>query len=347
MKIDWEKITDDELIEYRLCELNLKIEGSDIEKLIEQVYKELDDKGMRFHPACYLADEWLCPEGEPVIGIPFYLANSRLTNLEKKMMLEAEGSDKKDFLKLLRHEVGHALTYAYKLQGKKKYRLTFGPNGKEFNDYYRPRPYSKKFVRNLENWYAQAHPDEDFAETFAIWLDPNSDWKNRYKSWKALDKLRFVDDLIKKIATQNPQKEKGENLWAAQKLKTKLKTYYKRKKNFYITDYPDFYDPDLKKIFSESMENKKNESALKFLRRYRKTILLNVSMWTGENKFTINRLIRTLAERCRELDLRVTNDENDILLKITSYVATLIANYMYTAKIMTPLSAKRFHLKKS
>ena len=25
---------------------------------------------------------------------------------------------------------------------------------------------------HLDPWYAQSHPDEDFAETFAVWLTP-------------------------------------------------------------------------------------------------------------------------------------------------------------------------------
>ena len=107
--IDWKKLTDEELMQMRVRDFNLQIQGSALEPLIERLYDELASKGIRFQPPCYLADEWLCPDREPIIGIPFFLAHPRLKSIEKKMMYEVEGGTEKSFMKLLRHECGHAL----------------------------------------------------------------------------------------------------------------------------------------------------------------------------------------------------------------------------------------------
>ena len=179
--INLDTISEEELLKCRICDLPLQISGTWLEECIQQLYRELDDKGIVFRPECYLADEWLTPEREPVIGIPFYLGHTVLTRLEKKMMLEAEGETKEWCMQLLRHETGHALCYAYKLNRQKKWRDTFGPSSKEYGDTYRFRPYSRNFVRHLDGYYAQYHPDEDFVETFAVWLTPNSGWDVKYQ----------------------------------------------------------------------------------------------------------------------------------------------------------------------
>jgi hypothetical protein len=169
--IDLATIPDEELLGLRLSELPVRIEGTWLEPCIAQLHDELKARNIPFAPACYLADEWLTPENEPVIGIPFYLAHSRLIKLQKKMMLEAEGDNHDWCMKLLRHEAGHALTYAYDLNRKRSWQRVFGHPSEAYPETYRFRPYSKSFVRHLDYYYAQYHPDEDFVETFAVWLE--------------------------------------------------------------------------------------------------------------------------------------------------------------------------------
>jgi hypothetical protein len=165
---DWERLKDEELLDFRLCDFHLTIKGTDLEVYVQQLYYELTQKNIIFHPVCYLADEWLCPDLEPVIGIPFYLAHSRLKKLEHKMMLDVEGGTKSSCMRLLRHEAGHTINYAYRLYRRKRWKELFGLFSKDYPQKYRFRPYSKSYVRHLEDWYAQYHPDEDFAETFAV-----------------------------------------------------------------------------------------------------------------------------------------------------------------------------------
>jgi hypothetical protein len=172
-----------DLLSRPIRELGLKLEASPVERFVEQLYRELEAKGLtKFRPACYLTDEWGCPSGEPIIGIPFYLANAALAQLEKETH---DLEDAREIMMYLRHEAGHAFTYAYKLHNSAEWKKIFGPFRRPYHDIYRPAPFSRDHVRHLPGWYAQKHPDEDFAETFAVWLTPRSNWRKRYRGWGA------------------------------------------------------------------------------------------------------------------------------------------------------------------
>src|SRR5216684_5415422 len=191
-----------EILGKPIRELGLKLEGSPLERFVQQLYRELDRKGLKkFRPVCYLTDEWGCPSGEPVIGIPFYLADAKLARLEKEMN---DLEDSRQVMMYLRHEAGHAINYAYALHKTPEWKQLFGPYRKPYRDAYRPIPFSRSFVRHMEGWYAQKHPDEDFAETFAVWLTPGSRWRQKYKGWPAMDKLRYVDRVARKVGDTQP-----------------------------------------------------------------------------------------------------------------------------------------------
>ncbi|MFH1798688.1 MAG: putative zinc-binding metallopeptidase [Candidatus Omnitrophota bacterium] len=333
--IDLDKLADEELLALRFCDLGLKIHGTPIEEGIHQLYDELEGKGIKFRPESYLADEWLCPDGEPIIGIAFFLAHPRLRKLEQKMMLEVEGGDKNSLMKLLRHEAGHTINYAYFLYKRKKWKKLFGSFYKEYPEKYKYRPYSKNFVRHLEEWYAQYHPDEDFAETFAVWLNPESDWREKYKGWKALGKLKYIDELMLEISEKPPQKPNGGKYWVASRMKTTLKRHYELRRKLYAEDYCDFHDFFLNTVFAKSGEVPGAESgtdAYKLIARHNNELLSNVSLSTGEKKFRINRLLKNLTKRCKDLKLKYQIDENKIMLQISVYVTAQIMNYLYTGR---------------
>src|SRR5437867_1552808 len=202
---DWVNLGDEELLEKKITHLSLRLDGTEIEPLILQLYGELSQKGLGFHPPCHVGDEWFVPVGIPAIFIPFFLAHERLRKLERKMMLEVEGETPVWFMKLIRHEAAHAYAYGYQFYKKRAWQRTFGRSSSEDTpQFYRPRPYSRSYVVHLDDWYAQSHPDEDYAETFAVWLTPGLDWRERYKGWKALHKLEYLDALMGSIAGQPP-----------------------------------------------------------------------------------------------------------------------------------------------
>jgi hypothetical protein len=200
----WAKWPDDKLLDLRMSELNLSIEGGALEKRIADLYEELAARGIQFRPHFWLSDEWFTPDGVPGIAIPFYLAHPRLARLEREQMLEVEGGTPSWCMRILRHEVGHAIDNAYLLRRRRRRQAMFGSSSIEYPEFYTPKPYSRSFVLHIDNWYAQSHPDEDFAETFAVWLNPRSEWRRRYQDWPALKKLEYMDELMREIAIQPP-----------------------------------------------------------------------------------------------------------------------------------------------
>jgi len=239
-------------------------------------------------------------------------------------------------MKLLRHETGHAINYAYKLYRRKKWKKVFGEFSKEYEDTYRFRPYSKNFVKHLEDYYAQYHPDEDFAETFSVWLTPGLDWEKQYRGWKAIDKLNYVDELMREIKVKPVVVSKGKKYWQASKIKTTLKNFYKKKRRSYAEEFPDFHDSNLKRIFvSLDQQNllardKKLNLAADILKSRKKDILNNVAKWTGERKYIISDLLDNIISRSKALYLGSEKSEVLVMLEISVYTTTLVMNYMHT-----------------
>jgi len=333
-KKPWRSLKDSQLLEKRITEFGLEIEHTALEPLIRRLYGELNAKGLVFHPACFLADEWFVPVGIPAIGIPFYLSDPRLRRMERTTMLEVEGGTVSEFMKLIRHETAHAYSYAYGLYKKTRWRKLFGLSSQEYDtETYDPKPYSRSYVVHLENWYAQSHPDEDFAETFAVWLKPGFDWRKRYRNWKgALEKLSYVDSLMKSLEGRAPANTPPLKAKEVSGLAIKLSTYYKRKKKIYEEDYPDFYDRDLTRLFTSKPEERGDEKASRYLRRNYDSILKAVCFWTNEKRYTADQLMRNLIPRCNELNLYVRKGDNDTGFQVASYITTLISNHLFTGK---------------
>jgi hypothetical protein len=332
--IDLATIPEEQLLGLRLSELPVRIEGTWLEPRIAQLHQELEARSIPFKPRCYLADEWLTPENEPVIGIPFYLAHPRLIELQRKMMLEAEGDNDDWCMKLLRHECGHALSYAYDLNRKRSWQRVFGHPSEAYEETYRFRPYSKSFVRHLDYYYAQYHPDEDFCETFAVWLTPGLDWRKKYAGWKALDKLLFVDKLMAGIAGKPPLRATGRQFWKITAIRSTLMRYYQKRRLVEAEDFPQFHDDNLRRIFSEGRSNGETRRPVaKLLQSHRKSLLTAVSNWSGERRFMVNEVYKAVLKRSRALRL-VTDDPDTVaVLQLATYLTTLMMNYRYTTRL--------------
>lgn len=332
--LDLDAIAEDRLLDTRICDLPVRIEGTWLEARVAQLHRELAARDLRFQPRCYLADEWLTPEDEPEIGIPFYLAHPRLIALQKKMMLEAEGETEDWCMKLLRHEAGHAISYAFGLNKKRTWQRVFGRSSQAYEDTYRFRPYSRSFVRHLDYYYAQYHPDEDFVETFAVWLTPGFDWHRRYRGWKALDKLLFVDKLMKDIAGETPPKPAGRQYWKASTLRSTLRRFYRRRQHAEAENLPAFHDANLKRMFPESAgAHDPRRRVADLLRAHRQALLITVSGWTGEKRYMVNEVFKRIHERARLLRLVTDDPEPAAMLQLATYLTTLMMNYRYTTRL--------------
>jgi hypothetical protein len=232
----------------------------------------------------------------------------------------------------MRHEAGHAYSFAYRLQHKKKWQQHFGLASTEASDTYRPRPYSRSYVIHLDDWYAQSHPDEDWAETFAVWLTPDLDWRKRYTEWKALQKLEYTDQLMRSLAGKPPVHNPPYRVTEYHFLNLKLKTYYARKRKAYADSFPDFYDNDLRKLFAVPPGTEGALKASAWLRRRRRQIINAVSRWSNEHKFRIDQLLKRIIDRCDELGLCVQAPDTNLDLQVATYITALTMNYLFTGR---------------
>lgn len=326
---DWVDLPDEELLELRFCDLKLKIAGTPLDDRIAALYGELEQRHIRFRPHCWLSEEWFSPDGVPGIAIPFYMAHPRLARLERRQMLEVEGSTEEQCMRILRHEAGHAIDTAYRLHRRPHWRKTFGKYSEPYPDTYRPRPYSRSYVLHLDRWYAQSHPAEDFAETFAVWLRPRSRWRTQYKGWPALKKIEYVNRLISGLQNQRPAIRTRRHIESLRGNRKTLREHYAAKRERYGLDYPEFYDRELGRLFSSDPKHNRRESAATFLRRHRIELRRAVAYWTGEYQYTIDQVLGEMIQRCRQLNLRLDRSERlarrDAMLMLT--VQTM--NYLH------------------
>jgi len=329
---DWASLPDDKLLEVRMCDLGVTIEGTELESRIATINKELEERGVKFRPRYWLSDEWFTPDGVPGVAIPFYLAHPRLAKLELAQMLEVEGGDEVGCLRILRHEVGHALDNAYDLRRRPTRRRLFGNPATEYPEYYTPKPYSKSFVQHLDHWYAQSHPDEDFAETFAVWIDPASHWSTHYGGWPAHRKLEYMDRLMREIAKRRPSVKSKRVVDPLSRLRKTLGEHYRKKREHYGLDHPDFYDRDLRNLFSDAPAYAKNMAAARFVTKIRKDVRSTVASFTDSYQYTIDQLLEKIINRCRELNLRLMDSEDATKADFMVFLTVQTMNYLHSGR---------------
>ncbi len=325
----WASWPDEKLLDVRICDLGLGIEDTQLERRVGEVNQDLANRGIQFRAHFWLSDEWFTPDGVPGVAIPFYLAHPRLARLELSQMLEVEGGTRAWCLRILRHEVGHAIDNAYKLQRRRRRQKLFGLSSTTYPDVYVPKPYSKSFVLHLDPWYAQSHPDEDFAETFAVWLTPHSLWRKRYADWPALKKLEYMDELMREIAPQDAIVTATKTVESIRRIRRTLRQHYQRKRKHYGLEYPNFYDRDLRRLFSDATEHANNMTASRFLKRVRRDVRRNVARWTATYQYTIDQVLEDIITRCNELDLRLRTSEERTKQDFTVLLTVQTMNYLH------------------
>lgn len=332
MEHSWAALPDEELLKLRICDLSVRIEASELEPRVSELYQELETRELPLKPACYLSDEWFSPEGSPMIAIPFYLADPRLKALELHQMLEVEGGTPEWCQQLLRHECGHAYDHAYLFSAREKWAEVFGdPEAEYMPETYRPRPYSKSYVRHLPNWYAQAHPHEDFAETFAVWLtSPREEWRTYYKGWKALDKLEYIDGLMREPLEMKPAVTKERRVWDASRSRRTLGKYYAWKRKLFAEDFPDVYDADLRAIFTRADAGE--DGAAQVMRKLQRPLIASLVRWTGQRKYTVDMLVNDLIARARDLELPAPQDHTKVMMELAAYLSALVTNHLHTGR---------------
>jgi len=334
------------LLPQRISQLGLKLEGSPVERYVKILYRELEKKGLKhFRPPCYLTDEWGCPSGEPIIGIPFYLADPKLAGLEKAI---DDLEDEREIRMYLRHEAGHAFNYAYKLYETPEWRELFGPFNRPYRERYRPVPFDRNFVRHIEGWYAQKHPDEDFAETFAVWLTPRSRWRVRYRGWPAMRKLRYVDRMARALGGTEPPVRLASADITVEEMDMTVEEFFRAYQPEVApvdvaleNDLPDFF-------IRKGRRRHGIRPAWEMIREQRAALINKIEYWTGVRRNVVRALVDSIHDAAERLGLHVeTGAERTALVELTSYATTLSMNFLtrgsFVPRARQPLPGLRKH----
>jgi hypothetical protein len=320
------------LLSRRICDLPLRIEGTHLEELIGQLYLELGKAGISLNPETYLSDGWGCPNLVPVIGVPFYLVDPDLCKLKEQLTgLEAE--DDEEVMMILRHETGHAFNYAYRIYLEPECREVFGDFSLPYKEEYKVLPFSARFVRHVAGWYVQKHPDDDFAETFAVWLTPDSGWQKKYAGTPALAKLLYIDEVAGRYGNWPPIVTGGKLDIPLNEMTMTLGSWYtehKEGRGISIA-LPEIVNEDLKRLFPAV----EGQLAIDILRADRQQLIRDVHYWTGIDRNTLVALVDELLDRIRLLGLKIDPGQTATVIGgVSVFVTTLVMNYLNKGKFI-------------
>lgn len=327
----WADLPDEKLLDLRFCDLGIEIDGGFLGERIEEIFGDHEARGLVFRPYFWLSDDWFTPVDVPGVALPFYLAHPRLTELERSQMLEVEGGTVDWCRRILRHECGHAIDHAYQLQRKRKRQKLFGLSSAPYPEDYAPKPFSRNFVRNLDYWYAQSHPDEDFAETFAVWLAGEKAWRERYQGWPAMKKLEYMDALMTELADKPPLVKTRRRPYALSSMKQTLRSHYDGKRERYQVELPKLYDRDLKRLFDGTPESGAM-SAAEFITQHRKELRKLVARWTGVFQYTVDQVIEEMVARAKHLGLRLGGSVEEAKLNFSLLLSVHTMNYLHSGR---------------
>jgi hypothetical protein len=318
-------------------DLGLTIGGTRLEPILAEFEDELRRLGLtRLKPRFYLSTEWGVPFQTVAIAIPFYLARPELTAIHQERMGHVEGFDRADILRYLRHEMGHVVSYAYRLYDEEEWIIRFGSITQPYEDEYRPEPFSRRYVRHLPGWYAQKHPDEDWAETFAVWMTPGVDWRREYDGWpEALGKLTYCDRTLARILDHEPLVTDDERDEDVAELDYSVGEYYDDEEADALEPpaFPPGLDGALRAIFErlgDSAAAGDGRRAGSLIRSHERGLMENVFRWTGHFPERTRILLRHLAERAEQLELGYAPaQEGDAVVALTTLVTALAMNHVH------------------
>jgi hypothetical protein len=317
-----------QLLGRRISDLGLVIAGSRVERLVARLYDELAERGIAFRPSVYLSDQWGCPDGTPLIGVPFYLADRRLERIEAEHAGAIESDE--EAMRYLRHEAGHALNYGFRIHERPDFGTVFGDYGRPYEEHYPADPMSRDHVRHILGWYAQKHPDEDFAETFAVWMTPGLDWRTEYAGWGALRKLEWLDAVMGEIAgLASTALEPTTDDLPVEAMTWTLADHYAEGELLPIGDAKQF-DGDLRRVFASASDAPAGEEAARYLARHEGELVARIAYWAGVGPASVRSLLLALQRRASAMDLRVAGLEAATLIELTAFGTTVMMHWRYT-----------------
>jgi hypothetical protein len=306
----WADYDDEALLDLRFSSLGLRFRGSPLWFDVERLHGELERRGLRFRPRVWLSTEWFSPDGVAGFAVPFYLVHPRLQQLERTMMGEVEGGNRKWRQRIMRHETGHAIDNAYRLRRRAGWRRVFGRASTPYPDSYSPRPSSRRHVLHLGHWYAQSHPTEDFAETFAVWLQPRARWRRDYDGWPALRKLEYVDALMDEIAARRPSRRNRTVIEPLRQVNQTLGEHYRLKRERY-GGMERRYDRWLTRVFVARAKRPRATRASRFVREFEPQLRRLLIRRARLHPYYIDHAITIVKQRSRQLDVVLRTPRRD------------------------------------
>jgi hypothetical protein len=322
-------MADEQLLDLRLCDLRLRLRGTPVQNRIARLYRELAARGIAFRPHAWLAEEWFSPDGVPGFAVPFYLAHPRLMRLERKMTGAVEGSNANWQMRILRHEAGHAIDSAYRLRRRARWRALFGHASRRYPAHYRARPASHHHVQHLGEWYAQAHPTEDFAETFAVWLQPKSSWRRRYAAWPAKRKLEYVAQVAEEIGGHRPAVAARDKIEAVEHNPRTLREHYRRKHRAERRRHRALADSLLRKVFTDRDSARPGAvPAARLLRDLKLSVRTTLEQRAGTDRYGAQQLLRMAIERCEHLHLYQRGSRRALVPKLRTALVRMARGYI-------------------
>lgn len=327
---NWESLSDEQLLQLRFCDLPLANVGRRVSRAMSKLRHELQARGIAFQPHVWLAEEWFSPDGVPGFAVPFFLAHPRLARLERNMSGQVEGHRVNWLMRILRHEAGHALDNAYRLRRRRDWRETFGPASLPYPQRYRARPGSRRYVHHLGDWYAQAHPTEDFAETFAVWLQPRSGWRRSYADWPAINKLELVERMMREVGSRAPAVRRRELVEPLASNKRTLAEHYRRRAAQRIHHRRGLADEMLQRVFTPVRLRANTSSAVTILNAHKALLTRRVMKDCGVDRYTAYQIFRMVAARARRARLYQRGSRRDCLRHAVWLLIRLTRNYAHT-----------------
>ncbi len=323
----WESLPDSDLLRLRFRDLGLRLAHSPVQQDAARLGAQLERRGIRFKPHFWFSTDWFSPDGVPGIAVPFYLGHPRLLRLERRMMGEAEGGNRGWRRRILAHELGHAVDTAFGLRRRRDWQLVFGSAAARYAGDYTAQPRNKNYVLHLEHWYAQSHPTEDFAETFAVWLQPKARWRAEYSGWPALAKLEFVDALMAELAGRAPSKRDRSVIAPLTDNNRTLGEHYRRRA-YVSVGGEQRYDAWLARVFSPRPASRRSASAERFLMEVKPQLTRSLLRRTRAHPYLVFQILRAIRSRARALDLYTQGSKRELLRLATRLHERVIADVL-------------------
>ena len=135
-------------------------------------------------------------------------------------------------------------------------------------------------------------------------MNPRSRWRQRYQGKAALDKLIYVDDLMREVGGRAPRRVVRERVESLPQLTETLSEHYVLKRRHYSFGRAKFYDRALLRLFPPPRPYTRAERASVFMTRQRGKI---VDLALADNRFdrySVSQGLFEMVLRSRRLGLR-------------------------------------------